>query len=160
MLREGGQSYYEDDKVQAVPLGFKKNGSMYIILPKTGDATEFLASMTNEYFNEMNFGRAEGKLLLPRFFMENDIKGLKEALIAMGVPLFDPDTDPLTKVIEEFPVYLSDAIQKASITVDEKGTTAAAVTVLPGKATSPGPPEEPPRPFEMICDKPFVFVLC
>jgi serpin B len=53
---------------------------------------------------------------------------------------------------------LSSAVQKALIKVDEKGTTAAAVTVMAIEATS-GPPPPPPKPFEMICDKPFMFIL-
>jgi serine protease inhibitor len=162
MLREGrDQFYYEDDKVQAIPLRFKHDGGMYIILPKNGDAQELLSSvMTNEYFNKIqqDSSLAEGKLLLPRFSIQNDIKGLKEALQLLGVPLFNNESAPLTGglIEENIPVWLSDAIQRAIIHVDEKGTTAAAVTIMMG-ATSAGP--QPNIPFEMICDKPFVFIL-
>jgi len=161
MLREGkDQLYYEDEKVQAIPLRFKHDGGMYIILPKNGDAQTLLSSMTNKYFNEIQWDSflAEGKLLLPRFSIQNDIKGLKEALQLLGVPLFDNESAPLTGglIEENIPVWLSDAIQRAVIHVDEKGTTAAAVTVMLG-AGSAGP--QPNIPFEMICDKPFVFIL-
>jgi serpin B len=160
MLREGSdQLYYQDDKVQAMPLRFKHGGGMYIVLPRDGDAKALLTSMTNGYFNEIQQDSwlAEGKLLLPRFSIENDINGLKEALEALGVPLFDAESAPLTGLIEEnIPVWLSGAIQKAIIQVDEKGTTAAAVTVILG-ATSAGP--QPNIPFEMICNRPFVFIL-
>jgi serpin B len=161
MLREGSdQLYYEDERVQAIPLRFKHDGGMYIVLPKDGDAKALLSSMTNDYFNEIqrNSFLAEGKLLLPRFSIQNDIKGLKEALESLGVPLFDIESAPLTGglIKENIPVWLSKAIQKAVIQVDEKGTTAAAVTVMLG-ATSAGP--QPNVPFEMICDRPFVFIL-
>jgi len=159
MLREGSnQSYYEDEKIQAMPLGFRHNGDMYIILPKEGDAATLLSSMTNEDFRKIQrgFEPAEGKLLLPRFSIENDISDLKEALISLGVPLFDGS--PLTGLIKEDPVVLTSAIQRALIKVDEKGTTAAAVTVLE-MAGSAGP-DDKPKPFEMICDRPFVFILC
>jgi serine protease inhibitor len=46
--------------------------------------------------------------------------------------------------------------QKAVIKVDEKGTTAAAVTVMEMNAASV--PQHQKR-FEMICDRPFMFVL-
>jgi serpin B len=162
MLRQGdGQTYYEDSKIQAMPLSFRHGGGLYIILPKTGDATQLLSSMTNNYFNEIQRGsvQATGKLLLPRFSIESTIDDLAKTLVALGVPLFDEGAAPLTGgLIEEpLPVFLSDAIQKAVIKVDEKGTTAAAVTVMVG-ATSAGPPE-PSKPFEMICNKPFVFIL-
>ena len=101
MLRQGtGQYYYEDEKVQAIPLSFEHNGVMYIILPKkdTGtDAAELLSSMTNEYFDKIRFEEAEGKLLLPRFSIENDIIDLKDALVSLGVPLFEGA--PLTGLI-------------------------------------------------------------
>jgi serpin B len=74
--------------------------------------------------------------------------------------LFDDKNAPLTGglVEENIPVWLSDAIQKAVIEVDEKGTTAAAVTVMEVACGSSMP--EPTEPFEMICNKPFVFILC
>jgi serpin B len=157
MLREGeNQLYYEDERVQAISLRFKHDGGMYIILPRDGDAAALFSSMTNEYFNEIRNGvrLAEGKLLLPRFSIENDI-GLNDALISLGVPLFDGA--PLTGLIEEEPLVLTAATQRALIQVDEKGTTAAAVTVMEIGGTSVGP--QPNRPFEMICDRPFVFIL-
>lgn len=162
MLRESSsQIYYEDGKVQAMLLGFINGGGMYILLPKTGNASELLASMTNDYLQEIqkNSQFGKGKLLLPRFSIENNIDNLKDALVRLGIPLFDCMAAPLTGGLlrEEIPVWLSDATQKALIKVDEKGTTAAAVTVMAAGTTSM-PPEG--IPFEMICNKPFVFILC
>lgn len=160
MLREGDATYFEDEKLQALPLAFEAGGGLYILLPKDGDAAGLLESLTSDYFLEIQEGSrlAEGKLLLPRFSIDGDVMSLKNILTAMGVPLFGNGS--LTGLIKETDVLLSDAIHKAVIKVDEKGTTAAAVTIIPGEATSAGPVEEPPRvPFEMICDKPFVFIL-
>jgi len=58
---------------------------------------------------------------------------------------------------ENIPVWLSSAVHKAVIEVDEKGTTAAAVTVMAVEAGAAMP--EPTESFEMNCNKPFVFVL-
>ena len=161
MLREGdGLAYYEDDKVQAMPLRFKSGGGLLILLPKSGSAADLLSSMTNEYLNEIseNAIQSSGKLLMPRFYIDNSIDGLKEALEALEVPLFDENAAPLTGglIEENIPVFVSDVMQKAMIEVDEKGTTAAAVTVMSVSATGMPMPTEP---FEMICDKPFVFIL-
>ncbi|MCL2323769.1 MAG: hypothetical protein FWC47_16885 [Oscillospiraceae bacterium] len=163
MLHEGdGQLYYEDDRVQAMPLGFKTGGGMLIILPKSGNASELLSSMNSEYFNEIlsDSKQSSGRLLLPRFSIESEVKGLKDVLIAMGVPLFDETSAPLTGglIEENIPLCLSDVMQKAVIKVDEKGTTAAAVTVLSVDYASQVI-TQPTEPFEMICNKPFVFVL-
>jgi len=161
MLREGNdQTYYEDDNVQATSLNFTTGGGMYIILPKDGDATGLLASMTNDYFSEIQTGsvNATGTLLLPRFSIESPVMDLTGTLTSLGVPLFDENAAPLTGglIEENTPAWLSDAMHKAVIEVDEKGTTAAAVTVM-AMATSAMP--EPTEPFEMVCNKPFVFVL-
>ncbi|MDR2952528.1 MAG: hypothetical protein LBU82_04715 [Treponema sp.] len=157
MLREGkNQIYYEDDRLQAIWLSFKHGGGMYIVLPRDGDAAALLSSITNEYFNEIMRGAdlSEGKLLLPRFSIENDISDLKEALKSLGIPLFVGA--PLTGLIEELPLVLTSAKQRALIKVDEKGTTAAAVTIMDaGGSARP----RPSIPFEMICDRPFVFIL-
>ena len=161
MLREGdGQAYYEDDYLQAMPLRFASGGGLYILLPKDGDATSLLSSLTSEYFEEIRSDsiRATGKLLLPRFNIDGDILKLTDTLKALGVPLFDEALAPLTGGLleESLPVWLSDAAHKAVIKVDEKGTTAAAVTVMTAAGTSMPQPTEP---FVMNCNKPFVFVL-
>lgn len=161
MLREGTSlPYYEDDALQAMPLAFKTGGGMYILLPKDGDAEGLLASMDMDYFSGIQQGTAgaTGKLLLPRFSLESDVMDMTDALISLGVPLFDAEKAPLTGglIEEDIPVWVSGAVQKAMIDVDEKGTTAAAVTVMP--VAGAGLPE-PTEPFEMVCDKPFAFVL-
>lgn len=162
MLREGDAlTYYEDDRVQAMPLRFKSGGTMYILLPKDGDASGLLSSMDHAYLEEIQRDsiQATGKLLLPRFKIESGMIPLRDALEALGVPLFDDQTAPLTGGLIEgdLPVWLSSAVQKAMIEVDEKGTTAAAVTVMEAAGAAMPIPTEP---FEMICNKPFVFVLC
>ena len=161
MLREGdAQTYYEDEKVQAMPLTFANQGGLYIILPKDGDATGLLTTMTNDYFNEIinDSIQATGKLLLPRFKIDGAITDLKNSLESLGVPLFDRNSAPLTGglVEEDLYVWVDSALQKAMIEVNEEGTTAAAVTAL-GIAGNAMP--LPTEPFEMICDKPFMFVL-
>jgi len=164
MVREGKTlDYYEDERVQAMPLAFTTNGGMLIILPRDGDATGLLSSMDEAYFKRILTGTQEmpGILKLPRFSIEGDIMDLKDTLIALGVNLFDDVAAPLTGgLIEEpLPMWASAAVQKAVIEVDEKGTTAAAVTVMAMEAGGMYIEPEELEPFEMICDKPFAFVL-
>ena len=159
MLREGSsQTYYEDGRVKAMPLWFKKSGGLYIMLPKTGSAEELLSSMTKESFDEIwqNSYLAEGKLLLPRFSTERGSLDLVESLKILGVPLFEDGSLSGLLMEEYIQVQLTSAVQKALIRVDEKGTTAAAVTVMVGDGSA-GP--QPNKPFEMVCDRPFVFIL-
>lgn len=162
MLREGYQSYFEDDALQATHINFLSGGGMFILLPKCGDAVGLLSGMTSERFEEIRLGSSirDGKLLLPRFSIESKFSDLGETLTALGVPLFNEFTAPLTGgLVYDVPrVWLSEALQKAVIRVDEKGTTAAAVTLMVVFGES-GMVIEPEEPFEMICDRPFVFVL-
>ncbi|MDR1540095.1 MAG: hypothetical protein LBU32_19260 [Clostridiales bacterium] len=161
MIREGdAQVYYEDDRVQAMPLSFKNGGNMWIIMPKDGTANDLYSSMTADCYGEIVSGSVSctGKLLLPKFEITGDTFDLKDALIAIGVPLFDREAAPLTSglIDSDIPVWVDAAVQKAMIKVDEKGTTAAAVTVI--AMAGAGMPI-PTEPFEMVCDKPFIFVL-
>jgi serpin B len=52
------------------------------------------------------------------------------------------------------PLFISEALQKTFVEVNEEGTEAAAATLF--AAESIGPRE---RPFEMIVDRPFVIVI-
>jgi len=160
MLREGlDLPYYEDDALQAMPLSFTTGAKLYILLPKDGDAVSLLSSLNADYFRTICDGISSqtGKLLLPRFSIDSGIISLPENLKALGVPLFDPEVAPITDLIDRKDgLWISDAVQKAFITVDEKGTTAAAVTVMVEEAACELTETEP---FEMKCNQPFVFVL-
>jgi serpin B len=153
-------SYFEDELTQAVSLGFSTGGGMSILLPKDGDATGLLSSMTSEYFERIqsDFIFARGKLSLPRFHIENNLDDLKGALTKLGVPLFDVVSAPLTGglIEEEVPLWISEAVQVAMIEIDEEGATAAAVTIM---VVPPGGLPPPETTFEMICNRPFVFIL-
>ena len=154
------QFYYEDEILQATRLGFATGGGMFILLPHSGDATALLSDMTAEYFDHIQNNGSHGtvQLQLPRFSVESTFNDLCDVLIRLGVPLFDEQSAPLTGglIYDNLRVWLSEAMQKAVIEVDEEGTTAAAVTVLVAVAESAPDYQEP---FVMICDRPFVFVL-
>ncbi len=157
MLKQGdGITYYEDERLQAVCLPFGSAAQMTVLLPVNGDGDGLLQAMTADYFAQIHeeADGCTGRLLLPKFEIESELMPLSDILMAMGVPLFEGA--PLTGLIEaDIPVWLDQAVQKAAIKVDEEGTTAAAVTLM---ATLGGYPR-PSEPFEMVCDKPFVFIL-
>ncbi|MDR0963131.1 MAG: hypothetical protein LBM60_00755, partial [Clostridium sp.] len=157
MNRRARVPYYEDDTVQVVDLPFTMGGGLLILLPKDQDASKLLESMTAKRFTDILSGMHDGAglLQLPRFEIQTQTMDLADALIAMGIPLFDEQTAPLTGglLADASRTWVDQAVQKAMIKVDEKGTTAAAVTVV--SVTR----ESMPPPFEMICDSPFAFVL-
>jgi serpin B len=162
MIRQGDAlSYYEDETLQAMPLEFTMGGGLLILLPKDGDGRGLLESLTEERFSEIMNGQTPrtGKLLLPRFEINVESMNIKDTLSALNIPLVDSSLSPITGLLEDAnPLYISDAVQKAMIRVDEKGTTAAAVTVMSVQESAALMPE-PTTPFEMNCNKPFAFVL-
>lgn len=159
MLRSGShEPYYEDERLQATNLGFVNGGGLLVLLPKDDDAAGLLSSMDETYFQEILDGieGRTGKLLLPRFSAKTGPLSLNDSLKALGVPLFERGSltgglleDP------EFPVWMDQVTHSAFIQADEKGVTAAAVTVM-GLVGAAMPQ---PEPFEMICNRPFVFIL-
>lgn len=160
MLRDGRQPYMEDESLQALRLDFARGGSLLILLPKDGDAASLLQGTDEAKLTELLGGLQErtGRLLLPRFELENGPMNLLDVLAALGVPLTDSIDACITGLAKDKALYISEAVQKAVIKADEKGTTAAAVTVM---AMTEGAMlvEEPEAPFVMDCNHPFAFAL-
>jgi serine protease inhibitor len=160
MLLEGNSLYFEDEKPQALPLSFKAGGGFYILLPKDGDAAGLLESLTDDYFTAIRAGSApaRGKLLLPRFSIEEEAVRLENTLKTLDIPFNEMS---LTGLLEKTGmVNLAEAVHKAAIKIDEKGTAATTATILTIVVTSPGDdPPQPKKTFNMNCNKPIVFVL-
>lgn len=153
-----GMPYYEDEAMQAAVLATASGGCLTILLPK-GDrsAEELLSGMDAAKFEKlMGADEATVQLTLPRFKAESGVFSVREALERMGVPLTDGEDPHLDKLAEGELLYLSQAVQKAMIEVDEEGLTAAAVTVMALMRAS-APMEQ--EPVEMRCDRPFAFIL-
>lgn len=158
MQRKGEMPYGEDDVMQAVRLDYKGGAHMNVYLPKEGRTTgDVLAALTAQATQRGGYGilgRGDGTLRLPKFTAEAniDLEALIEDL-GMGSMMAGGLTD-ITEGGEE--LYVSAAQQKAKIIVDEKGTEAAAVTEYAAEATGI---LEPPVPFEMTVDRPFVYTI-
>jgi serpin B len=151
--------YYEDDSLQAVSIKLASSGALLVVLPKKGDPYSTLGSLTSAKLQEMAgaFETREGRVVLPRFKIESEPLELAPVLAKMGVRLFDPSLALLTGgLLEgEEPVFLSKAIHKALIEVDEEGMTAAAATIMVAVTRALLPQGEP---FEFVCDKPFLVI--
>ena len=151
-------TYYEDETMQAVLLPTMSGGQMIILLPVQGTAPEeLLAGMDAQKLEEiMAADFATVELTLPRFDLTSPVFSVKEAMEALGITLTDGMDPHLTGLVEGEALYISDAVQKATVEVDENGLTASAATVM-GIERMSMPMET--QPVEMICDRPFAFVL-
>jgi serine protease inhibitor len=94
-------------------------------------------------------------ITMPRFKYSFDVQ-LKKVLETMGMQkAFSTSDANFSKISDEY-LYISQAIHKTYIDVNETGTEAAAVTALVFATTSAG--NEPPTvPFYV--DRPFVFAI-
>jgi serpin B len=161
MHMRSGFAYLEDSDCQAVCLKYGGFSAleMWIFLPsqKVG-LQNFLDSLKPSFSASVQNKSQErpGTLALPRFKMECSNK-LISGLRAAGIKrAFDPVRAEFDgAVAESEPLYISDVNQKAYLEVSEEGTEAAATTYIETMPTMAFMPEKPPKPFEMIVDRPF-----
>jgi serine protease inhibitor len=162
LMRQSGKfGYAEIGGAQIVCLPYKGRMSMRVVLPpKNTPFPSFCAELTNMLGTSWTRAMAErdGHVRLPRFRIETQAD-LTAPLRAMGMSqVFDPARAALEGISDRKPLYLMGVMQKDFVEVNEKGTEAAAVTmVMRGAALNPPPP---PPPFEMIVNRPFVFAIC
>ena len=99
------------------------------------------------------FEQRPGTVVLPRFKLEYGVE-LKEPLKALGMKAAFGKAD-FSGISDRLP-FISAVRQKAFVEVNEERTEAAAVTAV---ALSEGIDMNPPKPFQMIVDRPFLFLI-
>ena len=93
-------------------------------------------------------------LTMPRFKAETKVD-LVQLLKTMGMPLaFDPERADFSGMTTDEQLYVSNVVHQANISVDEKGTEAAAATAVVMRTTA-----MPAEPVKLVVDRPFFFVL-
>lgn len=125
--------------------------SMYLMLADSGINTE---RELNAAINGKSFERTYTKLSMPKFKIEYSER-LNDMLKNIGIKTaFDTKTAQFEKMFDSGNMWFTDTIHKTFISVDEKGTEAAAVTAI-GMAGASLPPE----PIELKFNKPFYFAI-
>ena len=150
--------YYVGDGFEMAALPTQNGGRLLLLLPEEGrSAEEVLAGLDPQELNRLlEAERTAVQLSLPRFRLESDTFSVLETLEAMGVPLSDDRNPHIDGLAQNRSLYLSQAVQKAMLEVDEEGLTAAAVTAL---MMAEGALLDPPEPVELKFDRPFAFLL-
>ncbi len=161
MMNSNGNSfnYMRSKNLQAITLPYLSHDfAMTLIIPNQGSFTsveEGLSSgFIDNWFDEMRYEKVN--LMMPRFDFETTIDA-SEILKSLGMGLaFDPEKANFLGMSEEEGLYITDVLQKATITVDEEGTEAAAATaVIMGIKSMPIENE----PITLIIDRPFLFLI-
>ncbi|HEX9258394.1 MAG TPA: serpin family protein, partial [Acidimicrobiales bacterium] len=149
--------YGKGDGWQAVELPYVGGSlAMTIVVPDRGALATFeqgfdLATIENVV---AALSPRQVDLRLPKFDVEQSLQ-LNDALVALGMPdAFDPDRADFSPMLGTEKLYISDVIHQANMTVDEKGTEAAAATAIVMRATS-----APIDPVQLTVDRPFLVLL-
>jgi serpin B len=159
MWQHGHFNYQQGDGFQAVRLPYAgKRLQMYLFLPDTNSTpTKLLADWNADTWQNKilpKFQDQQGMLALPRFKLDYGVT-LNDSLKALGMrQAFAIDAD--FSAMADEPLFVSEVKQKSFVEVNEEGTEAAAVTTVVMQATAVFRPE---KPFEMIVDRPFFFVI-
>ncbi len=158
LMRRGASRllYSEGPNYQAVvlPYGTQQGVEMLVILPEPGQFEAVEAALDADYLQQV---RREARmwevaLTMPRFEFDTDLD-LKDLLTGLGMQNPFTEAADFSQIVATEDLYISDALHKGTITVDEEGTEAAAATVIVMEVTAMF------ESAEMIMDRPFIFAI-
>jgi len=151
--------FEDDDLTQVIDIPYQDGLKMTVILPGNDQSLDqFESGLTSQkmshYFQEVFPSGREIILKMPKFKF-GVTYDLKKTLVSLGHgKLFDQSIKHDYSKMTDQDVFISDAIHKATIEVDEEGTVAAAATgMVMMMRCMPAPP------LEIILDRPFLFFI-
>jgi serpin B len=155
MTLDGKFAQFDGGGFRAIRLPYgDEKVSMVVFAPyRDSSLAGFVGSLTGENWNDWMSrlrGSEMGTITMPKFRAEFEIE-LNDVLKSMGINAVFGNGADLSKMIERVPQYISEAIHKAVVEVDENGTKAAAVTMLRTRGMG--------GPFHMLVNGPFFFAI-
>ncbi len=158
MSLEENFAYYKGDDFSGIKLPYgQEKMAMYIILPDEGvNVDTVIESLDAEKWSRIkdSFYGSQVSLIMPRYKVEYGIKLLNDVLTESGMGIaFSPEAD--FSGISPDDIYISEVLHKAVIEVNEKGSEAAAATVVV-MVESAMPIEEI---INFVVNRPFFFVI-
>ncbi|MCA0365921.1 MAG: serpin family protein [Bacteroidetes bacterium] len=148
--------FVENDQLKLVELPYgNEKYAMKILLPKNNNLHKVISDLTPSSWNTLEQSMVKQKVVvgLPKFTLEYS-KKLNDILGGMGMKKAFSDQADLSKIMKPAgKIKVGFVKQDTFLSVDEKGTEAAAVTSIGIVLTS-----MPSYP-EIICDQPFAIVI-
>ncbi len=156
MMQQTSQfAYTEGDNYQALELPYDGIAvSMLVLLPAPGYFQEFERQLSADRLPALlDQLEIEGvKLTMPKFEYNTHLD-LKQTLSKMGMPAaFGPDAN-FSGITGDRSLFIEDVVHKAFVSVDEKGTEAAAATMVAMAVAEVRPN------VEVTLDRPFIFLI-
>src|SRR5690606_23731810 len=152
---------FQNDVFQYIDIPYSTGQySMCVLLPHDYDLSVVEDHFTSGNLSLWRSQAVEQNIILkmPKFKLKQKIENLRDDLIEMGLesPFFATDKN-FTLLFENptDPLEISRVIHDAVIEVDEKGTEAAAATVVEIRELS----AMPSGPKTVVIDRPFIFFI-
>lgn len=161
-MMKSNENYYIKTSNATGFIKYYRNGdySFVALLPDSSiDINEYISTLeSNSFKTIINSARDENVIaVMPKFETKFEIT-LNETLKNLGVKsAFDAKKSDFSKLgsYARGKIYLADVLQKAYISVDEKGTKAGAVT----KAEIANKTSLAPDTYFVTLDRPFVYAI-
>jgi len=156
-LKNDGDRYYENEYATAFG-SYYSDGKLFIgILPKQeGSFTLESLDIPDLLKNDRTSDYSSIRCKMPELDFESEYD-LKKALLKLGVSEMFSESAELERMTGRDDLYIGKAKQKAKIELNEKGTRAAAVTVMVGLAMAA--PDQISRKAEVYLDRPYAFLI-
>ena len=151
-------SYSEGNGFQVVQLPYMSTDfAMTLIVPDEGEFSQVESGLTSETYRDWT-SALDYELVniqMPKFDFESSVNA-NAILVALGMgEAFDASIADFSGMTDEDKLVISEVLHKATITVDENGTEAAAATAVVMKLTSAMPEEA----IQLVVDRPFMFFI-
>ncbi|XP_016086169.1 alpha-1-antitrypsin homolog [Sinocyclocheilus grahami] len=154
MKRTGRYDIYQDpvNQTTVMMVPYKGNTSMMIVLPDNGKMKEVEESICRHHLKSWHdkLFRSSVDLFLPKFSITATSK-LNDILQDMGMTDAFSDTADFSGMTGEVKVKVSQVVHQAVLSVDEKGTEAAAATTIEIMPMS--------LPDNVILNRPFLVLI-
>jgi serpin B len=150
-------NYKDGRNYRAVQLPYDTGTmSMVVIVPDEGDFEKFESSMTTELISNIIDSLSDRKvnLAMPKFKFESEFS-VKNALQTMGMTDAFSGAADFSGMTEVESLFIDDVLHKTYVSVDEKGTEAAAATAVMMAGSAPNPYS----PVDFTIDRPFIFLI-
>jgi serpin B len=156
LMRHGAARipYGEGTNYQAVVLPYAGQGvEMLVIVPEAGHFEAVEAALNSDFLNQVR-GQAQVRdvqLTMPRFEFDTDLD-LQALLTKLGMENPFGGAADFSGILAGGGLFISDALHRGTITVDEEGTEAAAATAI-------AVAESMLETAEVTMDRPFIFAI-
>jgi len=159
--------YFESDGLQGLVLPYESTSlQLTVFLPSGADGLLALERRLSPQAIASWLRLAEPRkvrVILPRFTVSADVDDLVEQCSALGMLLPFTAAADFSGINGHPPgevesLHIGDVLHRATIEVDERGTTAAAATVFDEVMTAAAPGVTHPIP-EFRADRPFLFAI-